>query len=625
MTDSCRKQVITEVKGLVAEGQYQRAWAKLKGGVRVGDDFALQMRYAKLLGQMPTEALELQKVRIGIVASSTVDHFVELLRFWLARAGLAAEIYQGPFDTVHQTILNGASDLYAFEPDVVMILTNYRDVRCEVAAGSSSEEIERAVSQAVQEFATLGRELQDRCGCHVLQNNADLPAGRVFGNYEGTAPWGNANVLRRFNLELAQAMRPGMTIFDVDFLSSVHGKSKWHDERFWYHSRHACALEATGMVAHQAAMVIAGIRGLAKKCLVLDLDNTLWGGVIADDRIEGIALGAGTNGEAFVEFQEYLLGLKERGVVLTVCSKNDRDKAVEPFLKHPDMVIKLDDIAVFRANWDNKADNIRAIAAQLHLGLQSMVFVDDNPSERELVRQLLPMVGVPEMHDDPSGYRGILSAESFFETASYSTEDADRAERYGDNAKRDRGRAQCSDISEFLRSLEMVATVGGIDEFSLPRAVQLINKSNQFHLTTTRYGEGHIRAMLNDPSRHCRCFWLEDRFGKHGLISVVILAAEPSDRLLVDTWVMSCRVLSKGMEDFVCGEIVGLARQLGCRSVRGKYIPTQRNQLVAGLYERLGFGMCGQQSEATLWELDLEGELPEYDTFIARKAQMELV
>ncbi len=613
-----KKEAVKEVQRLLAAGGAEAAFSLLTQIADPTDDFVLQSRYAAWWKKMPAEALGLQPVRIAIAASSTVSHFIEVLRFWLARAGLAAEIFAAEYDTIPQTILDPSSALYAFRPDITMIFTNYRDVPYDLAPDSGPAEIERKLKDSVKQAAALWQVLRRQSGCHIIQNNADLPANRVFGNYEVELPASRLHFLRRYNADLAGAAGPGVTIFDLDYLSSIFGKERWHDSRYWHHSKHAFALDATGLVAHRAAQLIAAIRGLAGKCLVLDLDNTLWGGVIADDGLEGIELGSGVNGEAYVEFQQYLLELKRRGIVLAVCSKNEEATARLPFQQHPDMRIRLEDIAVFKANWQNKADNIREIARVLNLGLDSLVFVDDNPAERELVRQYLPMVRVPELGADPAGYIYELDRQAYFETISFSREDTARNDYYRADAGRAEYQRQFSDLSGYLQSLEMRAAVVELDAFNLPRAAQLINKSNQFHLTTTRYTEGQLREKIADPDFCCRCFTLEDKFGSSGLIAAVILQRQGGDTLYIDTWVMSCRVLGRGMEEFVGREIAVLAETLGVRYVLGKYIPTKKNHLVADLYRHLGFDRWGQDGEAALWRLDLTKGRPYYKTCIVK-------
>ena len=612
-----RKTRLVRVRDLIRAGRHADAFSLLREVAAPEDDFVLQAKYASLFTSISRAGLELRPLRVAMLASSTVDHLNAALRYWLASAGFDATVYASEYDTVAQTILDPGSDLYRFDPDVVVIFSNYRDVRCEVRAGASQEDVERVVGAAVEETASLWAALRRQCRAHVLQNNADLPSHRVFGNFEGEVSWGRANVLRRFNLRLAERVPSGVTLFDLEALSSSYGKTRWHDNRYWHHSKHAFTPDATGLVAFEMARVIAAVKGQSKKCLVFDLDNTLWGGVIGDDGLDGIVLGHGPEGEAFVEFQRYLLALKDRGIILAVCSKNEDSNAREPFLKHPDMQITLSDVAVFRANWDNKADNIRDIAATLNIGLDSIVFVDDNPAETQLVRDLLPTVAVLDLPRDPADYIGALSRCSFFEVVTFSDEDLARGDYYRDNAARGDFQKTFSDLTEYLQRLEMVGTVGTFDALHLPRIAQLINKSNQFHVTTTRYSENEIRVMMADPSIFCRYVKLRDRFGDNGLVAALILKGQPDSRLYIDTWVMSCRVLQRGLEEFICREIVAIAEAHGCVSVIGRYVPTGKNRLVCRLYERLGFRLLEESGETTMWELAVGDGAPAYGTFVA--------
>ena len=616
MNQDEKKQVLKEIKKDIKSGKHKEAFIGLNKISVPTDDFVMQIKYANLFKSIPKDALDLKKIHIALLSSSTVDHFCDVLRYWLAKIGITADILEAPYNTIHQTILDPNSSLYSFNPEITMIFTNYRDIKFDVPHGSSFDIVHEAVTSAVNDFTLLWRTLWRRTNSYVIQNNADLPYHRAFGNYEGTALWGYLNMLRSFNLELAKAIMPGSTIFDLDYISSVYGRKKWHDVRYWYHSKHAFALDATGLVAYEASKVIGSIKGLSKKCIILDLDNTLWGGIIADDGMDNIKLGNDADGEAFVDFQKFLLKLKERGIILAVCSKNEEDIAKEPFVKHPHMQIKLDDVVIFKANWNDKVSNIKGIASILNIGLDSIVFIDDNPAERKLVREFLPMVSIPEMPQDPAEYVLTLSSQSYFEAISFSEEDKVRNEYYRDNVSRSEFQKHFTDLSKYLQSLQMEMTEGEFDDFNLPRVVQLINKSNQFHLTTTRYTESEIKAMRIDENKICRHFKLTDCFGDNGLISVIILEKQEAGELFIDTWVMSCRVLSRGAEEFICKEMISLARGIGCKKLIGKYIPTKKNRLVSPLYKRLCFKMIKEEDGVTLWELELNNNVPEYQTFI---------
>tara|TARA_B100000315_G_scaffold207721_1_gene202606 strand:- start:2900 stop:4792 length:1893 start_codon:yes stop_codon:yes gene_type:complete len=606
------------IKKNIQSGHYLEAFNALSCISEPEHDFTLQSKYAQLFRSIPPETLKLVKLRLAILATSTVDHLTDILKFWLAKKGFGVEIFSSKFDTIHQTILDQNGPLYDFAPEFVWIFSHYRDVTFSVPSGATLAECDDAANEAIKKFSGLWDILHKNLPCHILQNNADLPNSRVFGNLEGSVSWSNINLLRRFNLNLPSAIRSGVTIFDMDYLSSLFGKNAWNDTRYWYHSKHAFSLDACGLVASRAGSLIAAGKGASKKCLVLDLDNTLWGGVIGDDGIDGIQLGNGVEGEAFLQFQLYLLSLKNRGILLTICSKNEEDIARDAFLNHPDMPIGLDDIAVFKANWGNKVANIQDIAATLHIGLDSMVFVDDNPIERQLIKEFLPEVTVVDLPEDPTAFIEAIDRGAFFETIAFSHEDSNRNQLYKQNATRSEHHKQFTNIDDFLRSLDMESEVGPVCDFYLPRFVQLINKTNQFHLTTTRYTEAQVQAMVDDDSKTLRYFRLKDRFGDNGLVSALIIKHQ-AKVVFIDTWVMSCRVLSRGMEEFICSEIMALAKRSHSAIVRGKYIPSKKNKMVSSLYKRLGFKLVKEESDGTtFWELNMEGQLPEFNHAIKR-------
>ena len=370
------------------------------------------------------------------------------------------------------------------------------------------------------------------------------------------------------------------------------------------------SIDALPYVASRTLDIIASIEGKFKKCLILDLDNTVWGGVVGDDGWENIQVGHGLGiGKAFSEFQQWVKKLKNRGIIVCVCSKNDEDKAKEPFEKNPEMVLKLDDISVFVANWENKADNIRTIQSILNIGFDSMVFLDDNPFERNMVRENVPGVTVPELPEDPGEYLEYLYTQNLFETASYSSADKDRTKQYQVEAQRVANAKKFTNEDDFLKSLEMVSEVSGFTSFNTPRVAQLSQRSNQFNLRTVRYTEDQITAIENDPKQKGFAFTLEDKFGDNGLIAVVILreleTSEATETLFIDTWFMSCRVLKRGMENFTLNTIVEYAKANGYKKIIGEYLPTPKNGMVAEHYTGLGFTKL-EDTETAQWELNVE-------------------
>nr|MEA2799736.1 hypothetical protein [Phenylobacterium sp.] len=403
-----------------------------------------------------------------------------------------------------------------------------------------------------------------------------------------------------FNRRLADWAATGaIVLVDIARLAGSVGLETWDEPRHWHASKLSFSPDLIPVYADVVARTIAAVLGRTRKCLVLDLDNTLWGGIIGDDGLAGIQLGQGSaSGEAFIAVQRMALELRARGIVLAVCSKNEDDAARLPFREHPDMLIKEADIAVFQANWTDKAANLRAIAAALNIGVDALVFLDDNPAERAQVRRELPVVAVPELPEDPALYPRMLAAAGYFEAVSFSQEDRDRAAYYQDNAQRAASLEASGDMDSYLASLDMVCTIGTVDPVSRPRVAQLINKSNQFNLTTRRYSESEVAALEADPSRHAVQVRLVDTFGDNGIISVII-ADRSGDVWEIDTWLMSCRVLGRRVEEAILAHLAAAARAQGAEALVGRYIPSAKNKMVAQHYEKLGFEIIERRPGGT--------------------------
>jgi FkbH-like protein len=419
------------------------------------------------------------------------------------------------------------------------------------------------------------------------------------------------------NLALQDVAPSFVTIHDIDQLAAAWGRVTWGDERFFHHAKLPCGPEQLVDYAHSLSSLILAQLGVVRKCLVLDLDNTLWGGVIGDDGLGGIRLGQGDpESESFVAFQRYVQALERRGVILAVCSKNTESVAREVFEKHPEMVLRLEDIACFVANWDDKATNLARIANQLNIGLNSLVFVDDNPAERAIIRRLRPDVAGPELPVDPSGYVMALEKHRFFQPLTLSAEDMQRTGYYRADAAREVAESSAEDLDGFLRTLDMSARVGPISPSTLERSVQLIHRSNQFNLTTRRHSAAEVLAMLENDFWLTRTVSLRDRFGDNGLISV-LLAKKSGDTLEIDTWLMSCRVLKRGVEQFLLSHIIGVAKRRSLATIRGEYIPTAKNGLVRDHYKNLGFAQTkADDSGRTVWELHVDQGYSPPATFI---------
>jgi FkbH-like protein len=413
-------------------------------------------------------------------------------------------------------------------------------------------------------------------------------------------------LLERLNHRLAEDVRKaGDLILDTASLAAAVGVDEWYDDVYWATSKLPFAQAFVPLYADCVWRVVAAARGKARKCLVLDLDNTVWGGVIGDDGISGIVIGNGNpTGEAFLAVQRLALALRQRGVLLAVSSKNEEAAARAPFQSHPEMLLRESHIAVFQANWIDKASNLRSIANTLNIGLDALVLLDDNPAERALIRRELPEVAVPDLPTDPAHYPRILAWAGYFETVSYSTEDAERAQYYASNAKRAELAATTTDMDGYLASLEMVMTVLPFGPIGRSRIAQLINKTNQFNLTTRRYTEQQVAALEEDQTVVALQVRLTDTFGDNGMISVVI-GIPDGDVLDIDTWLMSCRVLNRGVERALLNVLVGIARARGYKHLRGHYRPTQKNDLVREHYGRLGFTLTSEDGDGSLWHLPL--------------------
>ena len=582
---------LAEAKALAAAGKPEEAARRLREALASRMNYLDQLNAAKLAD---TLSADLPPVRLAVLGSSTTAQLLPLLRLHGFKEGLRVELYDAPFDAYQQEILDDKSGLYAFKPQAALLFVNYRDAR----PGPAEAEAER--------WRSLWTFLRERAGCAVLMNNFDCPVERPWGNLEVARTDAGLGRLRRLNALLAEKAGAGAALIDVEHVSAVLGKENWHDPRFWHHSRQAMSFEGLARYAAEAASVLAAALGRSRKCLVLDLDNTLWGGVVGDDGVEALELAGSPSGEAFLDFQRYVKELGRRGVLLAVCSKNDDARAREPFLKRADMVLRLEDFSAFIANWEDKATNLRAIAGMLHLGLDALVFSDDSPIELELVRRFCPEVAVVELPEDPAGYCRALDTRRLFETVVISHEDASRAAHFQAETARAQLQQKAPDLCSFLRDLEMTSDAGPFAEADVARLSQLINKTNQFNLTTRRYSEPEVRAVMKDPSAWTLALRLRDRLGDYGLISAVI-AYRKGKILEIDTWLMSCRVLGRGVEKLAFNRLLEAARAAGAESISARYLPTPKNGPVQELLPSLGFVAAADG----VWRLPTAGAKPQ--------------
>ena len=539
-----------------------------------------------------TEAAGFAPVRLAIVASSTVDHLAPAIRVAGLRRRLLIEVHNGSYGQYRQDLLDAGSALHRFKPQAVLFSLSAREAIAGVPLGATAAEAHGAIGRFIAELRSLWGRARETGAAVIQQTFLDVTEP-VFGGHDRMVPGAPGAVVARLNDRLADAAaEDGVCLLDVARASARDGIDAWFDVGRWLQGKLEIAPQAAPFYGDLAARILAALRGLSKKCLALDLDNTLWGGVIGDDGLDGIVLGEGSAaGEAHLALQRYARQLKERGVILAVCSKNDAQIAEGAFRDHPEMVLRREDIAVFQANWDDKAQNLKAIAKRLNIGLDSLVFVDDNPIERARVRQALPMVAVPEMPEDPAHYVRCLADAGYFEAVAFTADDRNRAEQYAANAEREALLGTAESMDEFLGGLKMTAVYGPFTAVDHARVVQLVNKTNQFNTTTRRYGGEEIARIMEDPDSLTLQFRLLDRVGDNGLVSTMILrpAAGDEETLEIENWVMSCRVFGRELEFEAMNIAVEAARDRGVRALLADYIPTPKNDVISKLYPSLGF------------------------------------
>jgi FkbH-like protein len=538
--------------------------------------------------------------RLAILADTSTQQLVPLVRVLLHRLAAGCVIYEAPFDAIELEAYNAQSGLYDFKPEAILILNSVRALRA--AFSRRTTEGLAFVDEIAAKINGIWTVIQSHTAASILQSTFVLPYERHFGNFDQKVVGSFYAFVSALNARIAAMAREdgSVLINDVDFVASWVGRENWFDDRLWDMAKLPCAIEQLPYLAENIAHIVAALCGRVVKCVIVDLDNTLWGGAIGDDGLDGIKLNAHGDGEAFYRLQVFLAELVKRGILLAVCSKNDMDKALLPFERHPEMVLKRSDIACFMANWNDKAENIRRIRETLNIGYDSMVFLDDNPFERNLVRAMLPGVIVPVLPEDPADYVRAICELNLFETTSLSAEDLQRTELYRREAARKQEEASFASFEEYLQSLAMKLTIARFDSYHLPRIAQLLQRSNQFNLTTRRRTEAECAGLMNDPSFIPVYGKLSDRLGDHGLISVVV-AEILDDELAVRDWLMSCRVLTRGVEQAMMNVVFEQAARLGLPRVTGEYRPTAKNGMVKDFFARFQFTKVSEENGRTLW------------------------
>jgi len=542
----------------------------------------------------------LNKLKLAVLGDSSTQLLVNAVRKDGNTRGYDLDIFEGEFNQITHLVTDLSSDLYAFAPDVVVILFSVESLQAkfsvtatELRSGFADDQVDE-IKRLVSCLRLTGEKRRI-----IISNFAEMNDG-VYGNSSNKYRQSFLFALRRINLELMELAidNSEVSILDIALIQSRLGRNQFFDPRLYVNASMSFSLEALPLLSRNIIDLISVSQGNARKCLILDLDNTVWGGIIGDDGVEKIEVGDFGIGKAFTRLQKWAKELKLRGILLAVCSKNSEEIAKEPFLVHPDMELKLEDFSIFVANWDDKVANIRHIQTMLNIGFDSMVFVDDNPFEREQVRSSLPDVNVPELPEDPAEYMEFLCELNLFEAGILSEMDSERTGMIQQELERKKIQEKFENQDDFLRNLEMKCRVSSFNTFNIPRVAQLSERSNQFNLRTVRYSEQDVSDIANNTSYTGLALNLEDRLGDHGLISVIVLRQELTD-LFIENWFMSCRVLKRGVEQLALEEIVRVARQRDCMRIVGEYIPTKKNALVSEHYKSLGF----HHAEGNIWSL----------------------
>jgi FkbH-like protein len=577
------------------------------------DDILMQR---KALRRTLAASEGLKEIRIAVLGGSTTDEIISLFELLLLSAGFRPTFHQSEYSRYYEDAVLDPQPLIDFKPDIVYVHTSYRNIAVLPPLSCTEAELPGYVEAELTRYRQIWNGIEANLSCQIIQNNFETPPYAMLGNMDAYSPGGATRFVMQLNIAFAQeaATRPRLLLQDVNGISARFGLRQWFDWDRYFSYKILLTPEANLELARSLNSLVKALYGKSRKVLVLDLDNTLWGGVIGDDGVDQIQIGRETPiGEAYAAFQEYCLSLRDRGVLLAVCSKNNDDIARSGF-GHPSAILKIEHISCFKANWEPKHENILAIAKELNLGVDSFVFVDDNPAERSIVSAQIPAVAVPEVGDQVTGYITTLDQGRYFEPLTLSKEDLERANLYSNNVLRAELERTFANYGEYLDSLDMTAEIETFKPVYLERIVQLTNKTNQFNLTTRRYTLAEMQSIAKDPQYLGLYGRLSDRFGDHGLISVV-LARRQQDNLYIDLWLMSCRVLKRDVELAMLDAIAECAIASGIKVIYGYYIPTTKNGMVADFYPNLGFLPClppqaspelpDLTSETTVWALEL--------------------
>lgn len=541
--------------------------------------------------------------KIAVLGGSTTSNIIQSLELFLLNQGIEASFYESEYGKYYEDAMFKNDELEAFHPDIVYIHTSNRNVTAYPSLSDSVETVDSMINAQVDKYVGLWEHISETYGCPIIQNNFEMPLYRLLGNKDASDIHGAVNYLSRINAEFYKYAQEHKDFFicDINYISADYGLKEWSDPFYWHMYKYSLNVNAIPLLAFNIANIIKSIFGKNKKGFVLDLDNTLWGGVIGDDGVENIKIGPETSsGQVYSEFQKYIKAHKQMGIVLNIDSKNDENNALAG-LQHPDSELNPDDFIEIRANWDPKDKNYIDIAQSLNLLPESLVFVDDNPAERHIISELIPGTSAPEIGESHQ-YIINLDRNGFFEATYLSDDDLKRNAMYQENAKRAKAQASFSDYGEYLDSLEMKAAIKPFEPIYMARIAQLTNKSNQFNLTTRRYTQGEIEELVSDSNYLTLYGKLEDKFGDNGIVSLCV-GRLSEDICHIELWLMSCRVLKRDMEYAMLDALIDRCNSIGVSELRGYYYPTAKNAMVKDFYGSMGFSKISETNEGSLWSL----------------------
>lgn len=542
---------------------------------------------------------------IAILGGSTTSEIKNILELFLLNNGIKANFYESEFNKYYEDALFGNDILNNFNPDIIYIHTTNVNIQRYSSLQESEDEVKKLLDNEIKKYKSIWNSLS-KFNCAIIQNNFDYPENRSLGNLDTSDIHGKTYLINQLNLAFAKSSREikNLYINDINYLSSYLGIKNWFDKSLWHQAKYALSMDAIPELAFNISKIINSIFGKTKKCLVLDLDNTCWGGVIGDDGLNGIHIGTETAvAETYTAFQKYAKELKERGITLAVCSKNDFENAKEGF-EHPDSILKFNDFTSFKANWDPKHQNIINISKEINIGIDSLVFIDDNPVERDIVSSQAPSVCVPNVGSDVINFINHIDKNGYFEPLSLSADDINRNQYYEDNKKRADEQASFDSYEDFLISLNMSAEIKSFSSVYLDRITQLTNKTNQFNLTTKRYTAGEIENIKKSKDYIKIYGKLSDKYGDNGLIAITIGRVENSI-CHIDLWLMSCRVLKRDMEFAMLDELVRQCKEKNINEIIAYYYKSPKNSMVLDLYEKFGFTKIETNNEDTIWKINI--------------------